>query len=387
MELPKLFQSKKPFEFYEVKRLINKYPECKYYVIFGERSNGKTYSALSLALERYVELGEQFAYIRRFGLDIQKAQMETLFDGHAANGFIDKLTDGMYTGVDYTGRRFRLVNRTEESRKGNLDEKPCGWAFDLAAMERYKSTSFPNVTTIIFDEFMSRTSYLPNEFTLFVNVLSTIIRNRSNVKVFLLGNTVNRYCPYFQEMGLSHVKEQQQGTIDIYHYGQSDLSVAVEYCESSAKRGGKESDVYFAFENPHLDMITSGGWELAIYPRLPYGYQNKDVVESFFVSFTDDVLRGKLVQSKEGLYLVFYRYNKPIFNEDGSPVNQTEIIYASTHSIYDNVMFGLQNQDDNLSRIVRRLILKNKIFFDTNMSGEVLRNYLLWGANADIRKN
>ena len=92
---------------------------------------------------------------------------------------------------------------------------------------------------------MTRQYYLQNEFVLFTNVLSTIIRHRNDVKILMLANTVNKYCPYFKEMGLKHITEMEQGDIDVYTYGTSSLRVAVEYCKPFAK--GKASDVYFTF--------------------------------------------------------------------------------------------------------------------------------------------
>ena len=68
----------KRFKYYDIKHLLKDYPNAHYYVVFGERSNGKTYSALSYALERYVKNGEQFAYVRRFGEDIRKKNLSNL---------------------------------------------------------------------------------------------------------------------------------------------------------------------------------------------------------------------------------------------------------------------------------------------------------------------
>ena len=34
-------------------------------------------------------------------------------------------------------------------------------------------------------------------------------------------------------------------------------------------------DVYFAFNNPKLQMITSGAWEMAIYPHNKVKYKPK----------------------------------------------------------------------------------------------------------------
>ena len=58
----------------------------------------------------------------------------------------------------------------------------------------------------------------------------------------MLGNTVNRYCPYFKEMGLAHIKEMKPGDIDLYRYGDSELTVAVEY--TTPKKNSP--DEYFA---------------------------------------------------------------------------------------------------------------------------------------------
>ena len=69
----------KKFDFYDIRRLMRDYPNAYYYVVFGERSNGKTYSALEYALERYKKNGEQFAYVRRWGEDIRPKNLVDLF--------------------------------------------------------------------------------------------------------------------------------------------------------------------------------------------------------------------------------------------------------------------------------------------------------------------
>src|SRR5699024_9979680 len=132
---------------------------------------------------------------------------------------------------------------------------------------------YPKVKTILFDEFISRTGYLTDEFVLFTNVISTIKRLRNDVKIFMLGNTISKFCPYFQEMGLVHILQQPVGTIELYEYGDSGLKAAVEYVAPNLHKGKKESDVYFAFNNPKLKMITEGAWEMEIYPHLPLKYK------------------------------------------------------------------------------------------------------------------
>lgn len=369
---------KKQFEFYDVRKLIKDYPRAQYYVVFGERSNGKTYSALSYATDRYCKNGEQFAYIRRYGEDIRRKNLSNLFSGHVENGYITKATNGEFSSVDYTASKFYLEKENEHGAKERADE-PFGFAFDLNSMEHVKSISFPRVTTIIFDEFMSRSGYLPNEWILFTNLLSTILRHRANVKIIMLGNTVNKFCPYFQEMGLTHIKEQEQGKVDVYHYSDTELEVVCEYTGSSKKRGGKDSDVYFAFDNPELKMITSGDWEIAIYPHLNVKILPKEIASFFFIDFNGEMLQGEVVAKDTGPFIFLHRKTTPIKNEDD------DIVYSTTPNEKWNYRMCLTNHNDRLSLFIRKCIKENRIFYSTNEVGEIFRNYIMWSDSFSIK--
>lgn len=359
-------------KYYDVAHLIKDYPDAYYYLAIGERTNGKTYSALKYALERYFKHGEQFAYIRRFGEDVRRKNLINLLSGHIDNGLISELSGGTYSLVNYTSGTFIAYNYDEETNKAEYDKEVMGFAFDLNSMEHHKSTSYPKVTTIIFDEFLSRNGYITNEFVLFMNTLSTIIRDRANVKIFMLGNTVNKYCPYFTEMGLTHIKDQKPGTIDVYNYADTGLSVVVEYCDPMSKRGGKKSDIYFAFDNPQLKMITSGSWEISIYPHLVTRYRPKDVMFNFFIQFDGAVLHGEIVVTDTDYFMFIHAKTTPIKDED------EDIVYTDIPSQRWNYRVGITNQRDQLSLLIAKLISENRVFYSDNEIGEVLRNYILW---------
>lgn len=363
---------KKKVVYYDVTHLLKEYPDAQYYVAFGERSNGKTYSSLLYALERYYLHGEQFAYIRRFGEDVKKKNLQTLFDGIVNDGHVSRLSSGLHSLVNYNAGKFTGYRYNEESGTAESDVQPMGYAFDLNAMEHHKSTSFPKITTIIFDEFLSRQGYLTNEFVLFMNTLSTIIRLRKNVKIIMLGNTVNKYCPYFVEMGLSHIKDQKPGTVDVYQYADTPLKVVVEYCDPMSKRGGKESDIYFAFDNPQLKMITSGSWEVAVYPHLNIRYRPKDIVAQFFIEFDATLLHGHIVVKDDNYFMFIHPKTTPIKDEN------TDIVYTNRARESWNYRVGISNQADKLSATIIRLINENRVFYSDNETGEILRNYLMW---------
>lgn len=370
---------KKP-KYYDISHLLKDYPDAYYYMAFGERSNGKTYSAINYAIERYFKHGEQFAYIRRFGEDVKRKNLSTLLAAHVENGRIKELSGGTFSLVTYTGGKFFAYSYDETNGKGVSDKEPMGYAFDLNAMEHHKSTSYPKVTTIIFDEFLSRQGYLANEFVLFMNTLSTIIRDRMNVKIFMIGNTVNKYCPYFTEMGLTHVKDQKPGTTDVYTYSDTGLSVVVEYCDPMAKRGGKNSDVYFAFDNPQLKMITSGSWEIAIYPHLKTRYRPKDIMYNFFIMFDGATLHGEIITTDTEYFCFIHPKTTPIKDED------QDIIYTNEPNEKWNYKIGIYNQKDSLSLVICKMISENKIFFSDNETGEIMRNFLMWSTQYNIVK-
>ena len=219
-------------EYYSLDRI--KEFHAQYNLIFGKRSNGKTYAVLYEILKNYVEKGKQGAYLRRYREDFIGKRGQTLFNSLAASGAIRELTGGKWEMVKYSSSQWFLAKKSKKDDKIITDAVPFCYGFSLASMEHDKSTSYPDITTIVFDEFISRIGYLPNEFVTYMNVLSTIIRQRDDVKIYMLGNTVNKYCPYFAEMGLGHIEEMEAGKrVLIVAHGNS-LRALVKYFDNMA---------------------------------------------------------------------------------------------------------------------------------------------------------
>lgn len=350
---------------------LNKIKElkCQYNIIIGERSNGKTYSVLEEGIRNWWDKHEQMAYIRRWKEDYRGKRGAQLFAGHEESGIISEITGGEYDRVKYYSGKWFLGKNDEELDKVVYQDEPFAFAFALSDMEHDKSTSYPLVTLVVFDEFLTRQYYLNDEFVTFMNVLSTIIRHRDNVSIYMLGNTVNKYCPYFKEMGLKHVSEMKQGKIDIYTYGESKLKVAVEYCKSPNKEG-KKSDAYFAFDNPSLAMITGGVWELALYPHCPRKYAPKDVIFTFFINFNDELLQAEVVQLDDCCFLQIHRKTTPIQDED------TDIIFSEEYDPRPNHFRNIRKGGSKIKVKIADFFLNDKVFYQDNEVGEIVRNYL-----------
>lgn len=354
-------------KYYSLTNILKK--NAVYNVIIGERSNGKTYSVLKYALKQRIEHGGQVAIVRRWKEDISGRRAADIWKSLIANDEVTKLSNGQWTGITYWAGKFYLCNYDKEGKPiYNTDSDTLGYCFALSDTEHNKSISYPYITTILFDEFLTKHVYLQDEFVLFMNTVSTIVRQRTNVKIFMLGNTVNKYCPYFQEMGLTHVLQMDQGTIDVYTYGDSKLTVAVEYC--ATLKASRENNFYFAFNNPRLEMITSGAWELDIYPHLPVKYRPCDIQFTYFICFNGQVYQCEIIEVKGVPFTFIHDKTTPIKDTDN------DLIYTLEYNPKLNYRRNILKPLTKLEERILWFYKSDRVFYQDNTVGDAINNYL-----------
>lgn len=355
-------------KYYSLKKILAR--GALYNIIIGERSNGKTYAALDYAVRHYWETGGEIAIIRRWADDFRGKRGSVLFEALAANGVITAVTKNAWTDVYYWGGRWYMC-RYDDNGKMERFEKPFAYAFPLTATEHDKSTAYPRIETIIFDEFLTRNMYLPDEFVTYMNTLSTIIRDRDNVKIFMLGNTVNQYSPYFSEMGLENIKNMQQGDIDLYTYGDSGLTVAVEFSDSPNR---KKSNKYFAFNNPRLQMITGVGnvWEIDIYPHCPKKYRPCDVLYTYFIQFNGDLLQCEIIMSGRDFFTFIHKKSTEL------QIRPNDIIYTPDYNTSPNFFRRITRPTCDIQRQILKQFEQGTVYYQNNSVGEIVRNYINW---------
>lgn len=145
--------------------------------IVGARGVGKTYGAKDFVIKDFINNGNQFVYVRRFREEMKKLS-------HFFEDIADKYSE-----------------HTLKYNRGEfiIDNFPAGSALALSTAKIEKSTPFPHVKTIIFDEFILDKGYhhyLPDEVTNFLELYSTVARDR-DVRVFFLSNALTVTNPYF----------------------------------------------------------------------------------------------------------------------------------------------------------------------------------------------
>lgn len=217
---------------------------------------------------------------------------------------------------------------------------------------------------------MTRNGYLKDEFIGFCNLLSSLVRDRDDVVIYMLANTVNKHCPYFTEMGLGDVSQLKQGELKVYNFGHSDLRVALEYCDP-VKATEKVANKLFAFDNPQLEMVKNGKWEIKNYTRAPYPIHDSDIIKDFYVLFNEQMIRGRIVQNKTDIFIFFHRQTKDVKIDELTPFYSDDFSSSVCHVRYVN------DCPTELHKLIFTLIKKNSMCFADNEVGEVIRNWLI----------
>ena len=177
-------------KYYNVYELLEEVPDADFYIIIGQRSNGKSTSVASYMMDRNQEDDSMFAYFTRMANISITKDME---EGHGYfTGYLEKYALEKYH------KKFYVKDNTIY-----LGEKPLCRQFSISLSGKYKSKQYDdNYKYIVYEEFVSEDGiYIRNEWQRFNSVISTITRNRG-CKVFLIGNTVSRFNPYFENFGI-----------------------------------------------------------------------------------------------------------------------------------------------------------------------------------------
>lgn len=370
----KLFATKKSERYYSYKKIDE--TGAVYRMIIGQRSNGKTYGYLKKVIDEFFNNGNPSVYLRRYAEDIQPSNISSLFNPFI--DYIEKKSNGEYNNVVYRTRTFQLAYIDDDGKTIRKSE-PIMYTCALSNYERSKGADRGFVKYICFDEFMTRTQYIANEFSKFANVLSSYIRDRDGTVVYMLANTVNKFCPYWDEMGLRDTERQPKGTINLYEYNNKKLTVAVEYCAESLNV--EEVKKYYAFDNPSTSMITTGSWEQDSYPHLEEFSVSEDTcMLRFYLVFNMTMVIGEIHHKGHEMF-VFY-HKAPEGHKRPVP-KPTDMVFTShpTKNYLWLSMFGQYPPIDpeklRAYKLLYTLMAEQKDFYETNTVGEVVRNFIV----------
>ena len=278
-------------KYYDIKNLLS--TGAAYLMLLGQRSNGKSYQVKYTCVEDAYNNDGLMIYLRRWASDIKQKEVSAYFDDVP----VKTITNGEYVGITaYQGEIFFYnLNEDNEIVRGKLVGRYCA----LNLNERYKSQVFAGYENIVYEEFITDKLYLDNEPRTLMQFASTVFRDRKG-RVFLVGNTLSRVCPYFNEWQLLGTLKQKIGTIEIYHYhiGDSTVDVAVEYCANS----NTSNSMFFG---KAAKQIVSGEWDTEDLPHLEGNQEDYECVYKVLVKYQGFGFCMNLLVDKDGNRIVF----------------------------------------------------------------------------------
>ena len=245
----------KKIQYYRLDNILKH--EGQYYIIYGERSNGKSYATAKYVLDKYFKNGEQFVICKRYQEDMSATICSTM---------LSPLYEYVLKEYGYHIRFFQSKwYATQDIDTPITKQEVIGYAQALNTVERYKGSQYPKVTTIIFEEFMSlKGNYIPGEINLLLNLVSTITRKRDNVKVFMLGNAISKYSPYSDALGIRLDKLKFNEIIEKkFKYGKVTTTFVIERSKHVVIDDNTSS--YSNFGKVSSSMITEGMFETSQY--------------------------------------------------------------------------------------------------------------------------
>lgn len=352
--------------------------------IWGEKANGKSYQVKhkkailpfiedsivyssdytdkEKIFKNIIESGQRFILMRRFKEEITSSWIESYF----SDVDIEKLTDGEYNMITMFRRELFLTFYDVETHKSKRGAK-IGYAVALSTEQNYAGSSYLDVTNIIFEEIMSRTSYLHDESNKLMTFYSTVDRKRGIVKMWLVGNTVTRVCPYIQDWGLSNIMfTLKQGEIksvwvptgEIDENGiPIEVKVSMEHCQST----GNSNFVI----GTHANATNKGEWQSDPQPKLPKSYKEYKFLYRIMFCYKTFKWVGELLQDKKTKDLVWFikPYSKEINNKT---LVFSDIIKPSRY--YQRDIYNPSIKNDRIKSILETF-KENRIFYATDLCG------------------
>ena len=340
---------------------------AKYFTIVTERASGKTTNVLLYGLVCNKLFGTVIQYIRRDDTMLAPKNAKSLMETIIYNGYVEKLTGGKYNNMIYKSRRWYYC-RYEEDALVETAKDPCIQCLSIDNSEVYKSSlNQPNGDLIILDEMCSR-RHLPDEFILFCDILSTLIRTRTEgITIWLLSNTIDRYDYYFDELEIAdYMKYMQIGENALVKTSKG-TPIYIEVF-SPKKRTMKEkvNRIFFGFKNSKLNAITGEDWLIVPYQHIDRSDEREIIDRSHFIVYENNLIQLDIVNSeKYGVHIIAHK----------STNTEYEGVYYTTDHLKD-IRYRFRYGFSPVDRMIWTLYDRKKFFYATNSDAAIVQKYV-----------
>lgn len=339
----------------------------KYFVLVSERSVGKTTQILLWGMCAHEVNGTQIQYIRQSDQMLTPKMSRQLFDTILKYDYVSKVTGGRWNSVEYYAARWTYTKTDDSGKVIEKDIKPFMSCLAINLNEQYKSVyNAPDGNVIIFDEFVSRFTR-QDEFIDYCDLLKTIIRERKEPLVFMLGNTLDRYNTYFSEMELLPITT----SMPIGEHTETTTSKGTPiYVEFVTREKTKEkldlNRIFFGFRNKKLGAITGEDWVIVPMPHILHDDTRVTIYNHIYLQYEDYLIQLELcTDSTHGSHICAHMATKTY------PDSRIYTL-ANTLDYRYRYRFGY----DKLDKLVWALYDRKKYLYANNTIGVLVTKYV-----------
>lgn len=342
---------------------INKV-KAQYNFILGGRSCGKTYAVIKQAIEHYFATGEPFAYIRRYKESIAPAKVSSLLKPHFK--LIERLSEGKYNCVKVWRQCFWLEYRNEEGELIDKCPEPLGYLISLNTQDNDKGEDKGFIKYIIFDEVIARNGYLRDEWAIFTNCISSLVRNRKGTIIYMLSNPISKFCLYFDELGIDFNSAEQGKLYVIKYDDEGTMKCAFEYVADNLDGSSTVANEYFAFKNDKVKSITDGTWEFENVQHLPAGiYKISEHKKKIYIEFTGKIFCCEVMKYNHVMFL-FFRPAKEI---------PQKTYYLTLDRKFDKYAVVACNRVHPYVELMNDIFQTGQVYYSSNSCGDYILGF------------
>lgn len=338
---------------------------AQYNFLLGGRGVGKTYAVIHQAIEHRIKTGEPFAYVRRYKESIAPSKISNLCKPHY--GYIEEATEGQYNCVKVWQQKMWLEYRDEDGTLVRKDPNPLAYLISLNTQDNDKGEDKGFVKYIIFDEVIARNGYLRDEWAVFTNCISSLVRHRKGTIIYLLANPISKFCLYFDELGIDF-NGAEQGKIYTIKYDEGgNMKCAFEYIADNDVGSSAVADEYFAFNNEKARSITEGVWEFDNVQHLPPDtYNITELIREVYIEFTGKIFCCEIRKCNE-VYFLFFR--------PASKIPEKEY-YMTLKRTFDKYSIVACNRNHPIVKVINEIFATGQVYYASNQCGDYILGFM-----------
>lgn len=303
------------------------YDYCHFFHIIGGRGIGKTTGLNIHDVKDFIKNGNEFVYARRYITELKKAK---------------SMLNPIVNNVKCSGLGHGLMQWT-------INKVRLGYGVALTAQQTLKSgVDFSKVNTLVYDEAILPTGgayrYLSNEIEMLFELISTIFRDRTDYRVFIIGNNADMFNPFFTYFNIPKFENI---------YIDKERGIYCELCKNSPAlmEAEMKTPLYkltkgtnygeYHYNNAILNNVTARigvkSLKAVLICRFVYNGLTINLYRQGSMTWFAE-LRDKVI--KDDKSYIIMEDNKPnllyIKQMKNDIENMLNVIYYDNHLIYDN---------------------------------------------------